>query len=219
MPTCQRNYSVSTFKKEYDVQASAVITNALVMVADELKEGAEFPPCVYTENAAWDTGAEITIISPRLVETLGLVPHNKGEFMGIGGDQTVSTYMVHIGLANGKMIYNEEVYCSDIDDSLLRCYQKSAKTSLSRPGSSKTLKIVSYLRPRHSICLSLRPATFGSGLCRGIFVKHCNFFSAIAITLRNISYLCAQKRAKLGGASTIGTSSIAFGLHEFCGEK
>jgi len=72
---------VSTFKKEYDVQASAVITNALVMVADELKEGAEFPPCVYTESAAWDTGAEITIISPRLVETLGLVPHNKGEFM------------------------------------------------------------------------------------------------------------------------------------------
>ena len=107
---------MSTFKKEYDVQASAVITNALVMVADELKEGAEFPPCVYTESAAWDTGAEINIISPRLVETLGLVPHNKGEFMGIGGDQSVSTYMVHIGLANGKMIYNEEVYCSDIDD-------------------------------------------------------------------------------------------------------
>ena len=97
---------MSTFKKEYDVQTSAIITNALVMVADELKEGSEFPPCVYTESAAWDTGAEITIISPRLVETLGLVPHNKGEFMGIGGDQSVSTYM----------IYNEEVYCSDIDD-------------------------------------------------------------------------------------------------------
>ena len=30
-------------------------------------------------------------------------------------------------------------------------------------------------------------------LCRGLFVKHCNFFSAIAINLRNISYLCTQK--------------------------
>ena len=82
---------MSTFKKEYNVQASAIITNALVMIADELKEGSEFPPCVYTESAAWDTGAEITIISPRLVESLGLVAHNKGEFMGIGGDQSVST--------------------------------------------------------------------------------------------------------------------------------
>ena len=39
-------------------------------------------------------------------------------------------------------------------------------------------------------------------LCRGHFVKHCNFFSAIAINLRNISYLCTQKHAKLGGTST-----------------
>jgi hypothetical protein len=27
------------------------------------------------------------------------------------------------------------------------------------------------------------------------------------------------KRAKLGGASAIGASSIAFGLHEFCGQS
>ena len=31
------------------------------------------------------------------------------------------------------------------------------------------------------------------GLCQGLFVNHCNFFSAIAINLRNISYLCGEK--------------------------
>ena len=56
-----------------------------------------------------------------------------------------------------------------------------------------------------------------TGQALPIFVKHCNFFSAIAINLRNISYLCTQKHAKLGGASAIGASSIAFGLHELCG--
>jgi predicted nucleotidyltransferase len=53
-------------------------------------------------------------------------------------------------------------------------------------------------------------------LYRGLFVKHCNFFSAIAIYFRIILYLSAQKRAKLGGVSTIGASSVAFGLHELC---
>ena len=107
---------MNSFKKEYNLKAEAIVTNALVMVGEELKEGQPFPPCMYSESAAWDTGAEITIISPRLVETLGLKPYDKGQFMGIGGDQTVNTYLVHIGLPNGKMVYNEEVYCSDIDD-------------------------------------------------------------------------------------------------------
>jgi len=32
------------------------------------------------------------------------------------------------------------------------------------------------------------------------------------------SYLCTRKRAKLGGTSSIGASSIAFDLHELCTE-
>lgn len=36
--------------------------------------------------------------------------------MGIGGDQTAKTYMVHVGLPNGYLTHNVEVYCSDIDD-------------------------------------------------------------------------------------------------------
>jgi hypothetical protein len=36
--------------------------------------------------------------------------------MGIGGDQVTSTYLVNVVLSNGKVIYDMEVYCSDIDD-------------------------------------------------------------------------------------------------------
>lgn len=107
---------MSTFKNEYGQRANAIITNALVMVGDKLVDGQKFPPFVYTDNATWDTGAEITIISPRIVKTLNLIPYSIGQFVGIGGDQTVNTYKVHIGLPNGKMILNEEVYCSDIND-------------------------------------------------------------------------------------------------------
>lgn len=107
---------MSTFNKGYDSLADAIITNAIVMPAVELKEGDELPPYYYTDNAAWDTGAQFTFISPRVVDALGLMPFREGEIMGIGGDQTAKTYKVHIGLPNGYLTHDLEVYCSDIDD-------------------------------------------------------------------------------------------------------
>lgn len=107
---------MSTFKKEYDSLADTLLTNAIVMEASEIKHGQQLPPYVYTDNAAWDIGAQFTFISPRLVEQLHLQPYKQGQIMGIGGDQTVNIYLVHIGLPNGKMICKSEVYCSDIDD-------------------------------------------------------------------------------------------------------
>ena len=43
---------MSTFNKEYDGLADAIITNAIVMPAVELKDGEKFPPYYYTDNAA-----------------------------------------------------------------------------------------------------------------------------------------------------------------------
>lgn len=53
---------MSTFNKEYDGLADAIITNAIVMPVVELKEGEGFPPYFYTDSAAWDTGAQFTFI-------------------------------------------------------------------------------------------------------------------------------------------------------------
>ena len=61
---------MSTFNKEYDGLADAIITNAIVMPVVELKDGEKFPPYYYTDNAARDTGAQISFISPRVVEAL-----------------------------------------------------------------------------------------------------------------------------------------------------
>ncbi len=105
-----------SFKKEYNCQAEAIITEAVVMPAVEIKKGMAIPPHFYTDNAAWDTGAQFTFVSPRVVKELQLRPYAKGQFMGIGEDQESDTYMLSIALPNGRIIQNIEVYCTDIDD-------------------------------------------------------------------------------------------------------
>ena len=50
------------------------------------------------------------------MEALELQPYREGEIMGIGGDQTAKIYKVHIGLPDGYLTHDVEVYCSDIDD-------------------------------------------------------------------------------------------------------
>ena len=104
---------MSTFNKEYDGLADAVITNAIVMPAVELKDGEKFPHYYYTDNAAWDTGAQFSFLSPRVVESLELKPYREGEIMGIGGNKITKTYMVHIGLPDDtwKVV---EVYRRDM---------------------------------------------------------------------------------------------------------
>ena len=104
------------FKQEYTGSANAIVSHAIVMPPINMEDG-QVPPLYYfTNNAAWDTGAQFSFISPRVVEGLGLKPYGKGAFMGIGGDQVSDTYLVHIGLSNGELITEHEVYCSDIDD-------------------------------------------------------------------------------------------------------
>ena len=88
---------MNVFVKKYDRKAEAIVTNAILMPAGEVREDRPLPPYIYTENAAWDTGAQVTIISPRLVESLGLLPCGKGQFMGIGGDQVSDAYLVYVG--------------------------------------------------------------------------------------------------------------------------
>ena len=95
---------MNVFVKEFGHKADAIVTNAILMPAGEVREDRPLPHYVYTEKAAWDTGAQVTIISPRLVEALGLLPCGQGQFMGIGGDQVSDSYMVYVGLSNGDLI-------------------------------------------------------------------------------------------------------------------
>lgn len=107
---------MTAFRKLFTGAADAIITNAIIMAGCEIKEGEQLPPYHYTDAAAWDTGAQFTFISPRIVKALNLSPCNEGVIMGIGGDAKVKTYKINLGLPNGYLISNLEVYCSDIDD-------------------------------------------------------------------------------------------------------
>jgi len=71
------------YKKEFDGEASAIITDAYVF--PNFKPG-ELPDLkFYTPVAAWDTGAEYTSISMEVVEALHLNPKSYGQVMVFGG--------------------------------------------------------------------------------------------------------------------------------------
>ena len=108
---------MGTYRQEYTVLADAIVTNAIVVPTDAEVEAGEQPSLYYyTDSAAWDTGAQFTLISPRVVEGLGLKSSGKGRYMGIGGDQESDIYFVHIGLPNGQLKCYVSAYCSDLDD-------------------------------------------------------------------------------------------------------
>lgn len=107
---------MGTFKQEYTQLADAIISYAIVTPPIKIEEDQQPPLYYYTDKAAWDTGAQFSFISPRLVEALSLKPYGKAGFMGIGGNQMSDTYLVHVGLSDGKLITDLEVYCADIDD-------------------------------------------------------------------------------------------------------
>ena len=108
---------MGTYRQEYTVLANAIVTNAIVVPTDaEVRAGEQPSIYYYTDSAAWDTGAQFTLISPRVVEALGLNPSGKGQYMGIGGDQESDTFFVHIGLPNGQLKRYVNAYCADLDD-------------------------------------------------------------------------------------------------------
>lgn len=96
------------------MRVNAIITEAYIFPA--FKEG-ELPALkFYTENAAWDTGAERTVIAPHVAEALGLESIGKVPLMGVGGDNEADVYKVAIALPDAKIYRDYFVYGIDIDN-------------------------------------------------------------------------------------------------------
>ena len=104
------------YTKDYEGIASAIITDAYVFEGEPIEPGIIPSKRFFTHNACWDTGSEVTMISTRVVEALGLEPFEHTSLMGIGGDEEVGVYLIHLGLPNGYLYRNLIVYASDIDD-------------------------------------------------------------------------------------------------------
>lgn len=102
------------YKKEYDGEASAIITDAYIF--PNFKPG-QFPDLkFYTPVAAWDTGAEYTSISLEVIEALHLEPKDFTTVMAFGGNRRVGVYEISIGLPNGKVYNDVEVLGSELGE-------------------------------------------------------------------------------------------------------
>lgn len=103
------------YRHDFKGRAKVILSDAYVFEAVNL-DNQEPSNHYFTNHAAWDTGAEISIISPRVVEALNLRPITQTTIMGIGGDEEVNVYKIHVGLPNDFLYEDLIVYCSDIDD-------------------------------------------------------------------------------------------------------
>ena len=99
---------MATFKKEYPNIVENVLTECDIYTAD----GHKF----HTERAMWDTGADTTIISSRIVKELNLQPYKQGGIAGIGGATGSNVYLVHVFVPTGDFVTYVEVMESDFED-------------------------------------------------------------------------------------------------------
>ena len=97
-----------TFKKEYSTLVEDIMTDCDIYSADGHK--------YHTERALWDTGADTTIISSRIVKELALQPYKAGGISGIGGATGSNVYLVHVLTPTGDFVANVEVMENDFED-------------------------------------------------------------------------------------------------------
>ena len=102
------------YKKNYNGEASAIITDAYIFT--NFKPG-DLPDLkFYTPVAAWDTGAEYTSISTEVIEALHLKPKEYTTIQVFGGEQRVGIYEISLGLPNGEIYHDIQVFGADLDE-------------------------------------------------------------------------------------------------------
>jgi len=104
------------YVKEFPGHASAIVTNCIVFTPDDLS--LRKPRAYYhSQNCAWDTGSEITVICPELAEALGLEELGKGKVDGVGGKEHESWVTeVHLGLPSAETFENLKVFVDELPD-------------------------------------------------------------------------------------------------------
>ena len=100
----------------FDNRKDAIITDCfVVMPSGILDDNGERRYC-RIKNAVWDTGATNTVISPEVVEALGLKSAGKASISAYGGVVEACTYRIDLCFENGYRIQNLEVLSGDYSD-------------------------------------------------------------------------------------------------------
>lgn len=106
---------MSKYVKMFPCLASAIVTDCIVMTPDNLSE--RMPKAYYhSQNCAWDTGSEVTVVCPELAKALGLTEIGRGEVEGIGGNHESWVAEIHLGLPSGETFENLKVFVDDLPD-------------------------------------------------------------------------------------------------------
>ena len=99
--------------KNYGRRQDAIITDCFVVMPEGVTDKEGNKRFCKIENAAWDTGATNTIISPEIVKALGLKTSGKFAVSAFGRIMEVNTYIVDLYFENGYKIANLQVMSND----------------------------------------------------------------------------------------------------------
>jgi len=99
---------MATFSKEYGDLVDVILTHCDIYPPVPMKLGGNLPYPFSTEEAMWDTGSDVTVISPRVVQQLGLKTLGYEDVDGIGAQKGTKHYC-HIGLPDGTILTEVEV--------------------------------------------------------------------------------------------------------------
>lgn len=86
------------FTIDYPNKVSELRTQVKLGLAFDITKSA--PPPFSNFNAIWDTGASKSVISPQVVQSLGLKPSGKATVVGAHGSQAVFVYHLAVILPN-----------------------------------------------------------------------------------------------------------------------
>ena len=101
---------------KFDERKDAIITGCFIVMPSDVVDANVDRRYCRIENAVWDTGATNTVISPDVVEALGLKPTGKSSISAYGGVVETCTYRIDIYFDNGYRIQNLEVMSGDYSD-------------------------------------------------------------------------------------------------------
>jgi predicted aspartyl protease len=100
---------MSVLKKNFGCRQDAIITDCFVVMPDGVTDANSNRRYCKIENAAWDTGATNTVITPEIVDALGLEPSEKHAVSTLNGIIEVNTYLIDLCFENGYRIANLRV--------------------------------------------------------------------------------------------------------------
>ena len=95
---------MSILTKNFGKRQDAIITDCYVVMPEGVTDSDGNRRYCKIENAAWDTGATNTIISPEVVNALGLVPSGKCAVSAYGGVLPIPILLIYVLITVTKLL-------------------------------------------------------------------------------------------------------------------